>query len=152
MEGPLPPEVRAIIVEACGMHNEKAEEAERQARRLLSTARRTHVYRDELQAANAEVRDVCATVQQQDLVNSVLEQEMAEIDAQVEKLMQERRLCEAQLNQQHQKAQRDHTKLQEAQKRAAVLQQTVETVSKEVHLGQMMLQRLVPSLNIENYV
>lgn len=150
MEGPLPPEVREIIATSC-KDLPSAEEAERQARRLLSTTRRVKVYRDELQAANAEVGDLEAVVQKHDFVCHALRQESSDIDAKVAQLLHEKQLCEAQLQQEGTQKARQQDKLAVARQRVAVLRRTVDNITQETQNGYFVLRQLVPNLHIDNY-
>ncbi|CCW61885.1 unnamed protein product [Phytomonas sp. EM1] len=179
LEGPLPPEVRAMIAAACASsvpivrYNELSagvphgigengtltvqepvavDEAERQARRLLSTSRRLKVYREELLTAQAEFSDVQGLVQKDTLVRQALETELADIDSRIAALIQERALCEAQFQQQGNLLARDSEKLAKAQERVSVLNEAIENMMKSTQTDQMMLRRLVPNLNIENYI
>lgn len=151
MEGPLPGEVRHVITRSCGAGS-SADEAERQARRLISTGRRMRVYRDELVAASDEVGDMEQLVQQHVLVCSALRTEMSDIDAKIRELLSERQLSEVQLRQAEGEAQRHLSKLKEARERVAVLRNTVDGITRETHINRVMLHQLVPSLDIDKYI
>jgi hypothetical protein len=152
MEGPLPPEVRRLIAQACPADPVSQETAEQQARRLLSTGRRVKVYREELAAAEEEQRDWSAAAEQRHLVRSVLQSEVDDINARIQALLQERSLCEAQLRAEDEAASREQRKLAEAQERVAVLRRTIDDIVEETVVPRLMLQQLVPSLLLENYV
>lgn len=151
MEGPLPPDVRRLIAQHC-QDTSFIHAAEQQARRLLSTSRRVKVYRDELHAAEEEKRDLVGVVEQHSLVHDVLVQEMADLDARMQTLMQERQLCESQLRNEDEVAARDHAKLLEAQERVRVLKETIDGIEAETTVARLSLQQQVPSLHLENYV
>ncbi|RNF20498.1 uncharacterized protein Tco025E_03760 [Trypanosoma conorhini] len=150
LEGPLPAEVREIIYSQCS--GERAELAERHARRLLSTNRRVRVYREELQSAVEEVGDVAQLLQQHQRVQDALRAELTDLDAQLERLLRERQLCELQLSQEEEARQRKDVKLRDAKERVNVLRSTIDTITKESLSGYVLLRQLVPNLNVENYV
>ncbi|CCW66828.1 unnamed protein product [Phytomonas sp. Hart1] len=182
LEGPLPPAVRAMLETACaspvsithyhesfagvqgvspGLGENGAlvvqaplavEEAERQARRLLSTSRRLKVYREELQTAKAEFSDMQDLVQKDTLVRRALETELVDIDSTIARLMKERALCEAQFQQQDNLITRDSERLHKAEERVTVLNETIENMMQSTQADQLVLNRLVPNLNIENYI
>lgn len=151
VEGPLPSEVRRLIRDCCGSDEFAMEEAERQARRLLSVGRRVKVYRDELSAASEEASDLAATVEGQTVVCATLETEVAEIDRKVELLLQERALCVTQLQQAQHVKERRLQQWREAEERVRILRTAVDEISADTQLGQSALRQLVPNLHIENY-
>lgn len=157
-EGPLPPEVRRLIAQSCAAQNGGAADplsqdaAEQQARRLISTGRRVKVYREELVAAEEERRDWSATTDQRRLVRSVLVSEVDDINARIHALLQERAICEAQLRAEDEAASREARKLAEAEERVALLRSTIDGIVDETVVPRLMLQQLVPSLLIENYI
>ncbi|EAN92088.1 hypothetical protein C3747_250g41 [Trypanosoma cruzi] len=150
LEGPLPAEIREIIHSQCS--GEPAEVAERHARRLLSTHRRVRVYREELQSAVEEVGDVAQMLQRHQTVQDALRVELKDLDAQIERLVRERQLCELQLSQEDEARQRDEVKLRDAKERVNVLRSTIDTITQESLAGYVVLRQLVPNLNVENYV
>ncbi|EKF38563.1 hypothetical protein MOQ_001230 [Trypanosoma cruzi marinkellei] len=150
LEGPLPAEIREIIHSQCS--GEPAEVAERHARRLLSTNRRVRVYREELQSAVEEVGDVAQMLQRHETVQDALRVELKDLDAQIERLVRERQLCELQLSQEEEARRRDEVKLRDAKERVSVLRSTIDTITQESLAGYVVLRQLVPNLNVENYV
>ncbi|KPA76509.1 hypothetical protein ABB37_07809 [Leptomonas pyrrhocoris] len=152
VEGPLPPDVRRLISQSCGADPATLDGAEQQARRLISTGRRVKVYREELAAAEEERRDWTATAEQRRLVRSVLQEEVDGINARIQALLQERAICEAQLQTEDAAAARETRKLAEAEERVTVLRQTIDGIVEETTVPRLMLQQLVPSLLIENYI
>ncbi|ESL06071.1 hypothetical protein TRSC58_06260 [Trypanosoma rangeli SC58] len=150
LEGPLPAEVREIIYSQCS--GERAEVAERHARRLLSTNRRVRVYREELQSAVEEVGDVAQLMQRHQTVQDALRAEMLELDAQIARLVRERQLCELQLSQEEEACQRKEVKLRDANERVNALRSTIDAIAKESLSGYVLLRQLVPNLNVENYI
>ncbi|CAD2219548.1 hypothetical protein ADEAN_000705600 [Angomonas deanei] len=159
MEGPLPPEVREIIHKTFVDYSqsrqnntdELIDEAERQARRLLSSYRRARVYREELQAAEAEVQDLLQLLQNAELVCHALEEEEAEIDERILQLQREKELIQQQRQQEGRTRQRQADKVAEAEERQAVLQRTVEAITHELQSGTLSLRQLVPNLYLDNY-
>ncbi|AYU77129.1 hypothetical protein, conserved [Leishmania donovani] len=159
VEGPLPPDVRRIIAQSCTSSSSSSgadtsaiiDAAEQQARRLISTGRRVKVYREELTAAEEERKDLAAAVEERQLVRSVLQSEVDDINARVQALLQERALVEAQLHAQDDAAAREARKLTEAQDRVTVLRKTIEGIVAETSASRLMLRQLIPSLHIENY-
>eukprot|EP00796_Vickermania_ingenoplastis_P004298 gene4298-3114_t len=149
MEGPLPSEVRAIIRASCSP--DKIEDAEREARRLLSTSRRVRVYREEMQAAMEEMADSKVEVDRQTLISNALTDEITDINRRIEALMKERAICEAQLEQSQGVGAHRQKKFEEAQQRVAVLRNTIDNIDRESHIGYLLLQQMVPNLNIHNY-
>ncbi|KEG05603.1 hypothetical protein DQ04_20101010 [Trypanosoma grayi] len=150
LEGPLPAEIREIIYSHCD--GDTADVAERHARRLLSTNRRVRVYREELQSAVEEVGDVTQLVQRHQVVQDALRVEMRELDAKIEQLVRERKLCELQLRQEEEQQQRKESKLREANERVGVLRSTIDAITKESMAGYVLLRQLVPNLHVDNYV
>ncbi|RNF07774.1 hypothetical protein TraAM80_03148 [Trypanosoma rangeli] len=150
LEGPLPAEVREIIYSQCS--GERAEVAERHARRLLSTNRRVRVYREELRSAVEEVGDVAQLMQRHQTVQDALRAELFELDAQIARLVRERQLCELQLSQEEEARQRKEVKLRDANERVNALRSTIDAIAKESLSGYVLLRQLVPNLNVENYV
>lgn len=158
MEGPLPPDVRRIIGQSCASSSSSGADtnafidaAEQQARRLISTGRRVKVYREELAAAEEEHKDLSTAAVERQLVRSVLQSEVDDINARIQALLQERSLVEAQLHAQDDAAAREARQLTEAQDRVTVLRQTIEGIVEETSAARLMLRQLVPSLHIENY-
>lgn len=151
LEGPLPSEVRDIIRKS-GLDPEKGEEAEREARRLLSTSRRVRVYREELQAAREEMSDAKAECDRHQLVFKALNDEVEEINRRIEELLRDRSICETQLAQVEKVGEFKQKKYLEAEERVNVLRSTIDNISRDSNLGFLMLRQLVPCLNIENYV
>lgn len=158
VEGPLPPDVRRLIAQSCtsrhggGPDAATQEAAEQQARRLISTGRRVKVYREELAAAEEERRDWAASTEQRRLVRSVLQTEMDDINARIQALLQERAICEVQLRAEDEAAAKEIQQLAEAEQRVAVLRRTIDGIVEETVVPRLMLQQLVPSLLIENYI
>lgn len=150
MEGPLPSEVRDIIRRCCS--GGKAEDAEREARRLLSTSRRVKVYREEMTAAQEELADAKVDHDRQCLVSSALRDEISEIDHRIEMLKKEREICERQLQDCNGIESHRQQKLSEAQERVSILGSTIDNIERESHMGHLMLRQMVPNLNIMNYV
>ncbi|RHW67050.1 uncharacterized protein TEOVI_000777500 [Trypanosoma equiperdum] len=150
LEGPLPAEVREIIHNSCT--GEDAELAERQARRLLSTSRRVHVYRAELQSAIEEVKDVEQLLKRHQVIQTALRTELNDLNGRIEQLLKERRLCEIQLQQQEDEEQRRAAKLQEANMRVDILRSTIDKITNETLAGHVLLQKLVPNLHVNNYL
>lgn len=158
VEGPLPPDVRRIIGQSCASSSSSGADtnafidaAEQQARRLISTGRRVKVYREELAAAEEEHKDLSTAAVERQLVRSVLQSEVDDINARIQALLQERSLVEAQLHAQDDAAAREARQLTEAQDRVTVLRQTIEGIVEETSAARLMLRQLVPSLHIENY-
>ncbi|ORC86149.1 uncharacterized protein TM35_000301890 [Trypanosoma theileri] len=150
LEGPLPPEVREIIYSQCS--GEAAEVAERHARRLLSTNRRVRVYREELQSAMEEVRDVATLVQRHHTVQQALRREVEELDAKIAQLLREKQYCELQQQEEDQVTQRMETKLRDANERVELLRSTIDNITKGSMAGYLLLQQLVPNLHLDNYI
>ncbi|TPP45149.1 hypothetical protein CGC21_33200 [Leishmania donovani] len=109
------------------------------------------LYREELTAAEEERKDLAAAVEERQLVRSVLQSEVDDINARVQALLQERALVEAQLHAQDDAAAREARKLTEAQDRVTVLRKTIEGIVAETSASRLMLRQLIPSLHIENY-
>ncbi|AIN96480.1 hypothetical protein LPMP_130510 [Leishmania panamensis] len=157
MEGPLPPDVRRIIAQSCTGGSSAADRntiidaAEQQARRLISTGRRVKVYREELAAAEEERRDLSTSVEERQLVRSVLQSEVNDINARIQALLQERALVEVQLCAQDDAVAREGRKLTEAQERVTILREAIDGIVEETVVARLMLRQQVPSLHIENY-
>jgi hypothetical protein len=149
MEGPLPAEVRALIHGSCS--GEAAEQAEVYARRLLSTHRRVRVYREELSAAVEEVDDIKSVAKKNTLVCDALKQEISSIDAKIQMLLNERQMCQVQLESEARNLARNEGKLNEGDRRVEVLRNTIDNITRETQRGHMLLRQLVPNLQIENY-
>lgn len=149
MEGPLPAEVRSIIHASCS--GEGAEHAEIYARRLLSTHRRVRVYREELSAAVEESEDIKQVLKKNVLICDALKQEIGGIDAKIQMLLNERQLCQVQLESESRTLQRNEAKQEEAERRVDVLRTTIDNITRETQRGHMLLRQLVPNLQIENY-
>lgn len=149
MEGPLPAEVRAIIHSSCS--GDASEQAEIYARRLLSTHRRVRVYREELQSAVEEVEDVKGVLKKNTLVCDALKQEIGGIDAKIQMLLNERQMCQVQLESEARILTRNESKKDEAERRVEVLRGTIDNITRETQRGHMLLRQLVPNLQIENY-
>ena len=149
MEGPLPAEVRAMIHANCT--GETAEQAELYARRLLSTHRRVRVYREELSAANEELEDLRQLTTKHHLVSQALRDEIVGIDEKIQQLLNERHLCEVQLQQEAHVVNRHESKKEEAERRVNVLRTTIDNIARETQKGHLLLRQLVPQLQIENY-
>lgn len=149
MEGPLPAEVRAIIHSTC--NGDAAEQAEVYSRRLLSTHRRVRVYREELSAAVEESDDIKQVLKKNTLVCDALKQEIAGIDAKIQMLLNERQMCQVQLETEARSLARNEAKRDEADRRVEVLRNTIDNITRETQRGHMLLRQLVPNLQIENY-
>lgn len=149
MEGPLPSEARAIIYQNCA--GETAEQAEVYARRLLSTHRRVRVYKEELSAAVEEVQDMNDCLEKSSLVQTALSHELNDLDARIAALQRERELVQHQTDQEQHNSGRYASKHGEAKQRVDVLRTTIDSIAKDTQRGQMMLQQLVPNLQIDNY-
>lgn len=149
MEGPLPAEVRSIIHASCS--GDAAEQAEIYARRLLSTHRRVRVYREELGAAVEETEDITGVIKKNTLICDALKQEIGGIDAKIQMLLNERQLCQVQLETEARSLQRNESKREEAERRVDVLRTTIDNITRETQRGHMLLRQLVPNLQIENY-
>lgn len=149
MEGPLPAEVRSIIHTTCS--GDGAEQAEIYARRLLSTHRRVRVYREELGAAVEESDDIKQVLKKNTLICDALKQEISGIDAKIQMLLNERQLCQVQLESESRTLQRNESKREEAERRVDVLRTTIDNITRETQRGHMLLRQLVPNLQIENY-
>lgn len=154
LDGPLPKEARQIIYSSIqgGAGSEAAEQAEQYARRLLSTFRRVRVYKEELQAAQEEVQDYHGLTSQSGLVSNAIRGEVADLDARIQELVNERQMALMQLEQEESKQQRLIQKREEAQRRVDALRGTIDSIASESQRGQMLLRQLVPNLNIENFV
>lgn len=149
MEGPLPSEVREIIRSTCS--RERAEEAEMEARRLLSTSRRIKVYRDEMKAAMEEWRDAKVECDRQELVTTALCDEARQLSAKIEALQKEKSICEDQITQVQKVGLQRQKKLEHAQERVQLLRNTIDNINRETSMGHLFLRQAVPNLNIENY-
>eukprot|EP00758_Cryptobia_borreli_P012212 Tbor_TRINITY_DN5725_c2_g4::TRINITY_DN5725_c2_g4_i1::g.19607::m.19607 len=151
LDGPLPREAREIIHQHTGANGDVSDQAEMYARRLLSTHRRVKLYREELNFARQEVSDYRQQLGQSNLIVNSLQTEVAEIDAKIEALVNERQLVEMQIAQQNNKSDRLKTKECESMERVESLRHTIDTIATETQRGQMLLQQLIPNLCIENY-
>lgn len=151
MEGPLPSEVREIIRKDCS-RLEDIDDAEKQARKLLSVGKRLQVYRSELQAALEEVVDIEKGARDISVVCATLQAECSDIDAKIEALQKEKLLCQQQFLAQQQRLMRENEQLSIAAERVTILRRTVENITSETQTNQLLLRQLVPSLNIDNYI
>ena len=150
MEGPLPPEVRSLIYRS--VQGDTADQAEIYARRLLSTFRRVKVYRDEYVAAQDEAADMKALCEKNVLVCTSLKLEVAAVDQKIQVLLNERQMVQIQFEQEARSLAKNEMKKEEAAQRTEVLRNTIDNIAREAQRGKMLLQNLVPNLQIENYV
>lgn len=149
MEGPLPSEVREIIRTTCS--REKAEEAEMEARRLLSTSRRVKVYKDEMKAALEEFSDAKIECDRQELVTTALQEEARQLSAKIDALQKEKSICEDQIIQVEKVGLQRQKNLEQAQERVKLLRNTIDSINRETSMAHLFLRQAVPNLNIENY-
>lgn len=149
MEGPLPSEVREIIRTCCSA--EKAEEAEKEARRLLSTSRRLKVFREEIKAAMEELGDAKTECDRHELVAAALREEVLQLAEKIEALQREKAICEEQIIQVQDVGIQRQKKLRQAEERVQLLNNTIDTITRETSMAHLFLRQAVPNLNIENY-
>lgn len=149
MEGPLPSEVREIIRTYCSP--DRAEEAEKEARRLLSTSRRLKVFRAEMKAAMEELADATVEKDRQELVAAALREEVEQLSEKIQALQKEKSICEEQILQVQEVGIQRQKKLSQANERVQLLKNTIDNITRETSMAHLFLLQAVPNLNIENY-